>query len=227
MKNSSLSVIIPCYNSKKRIIRCVNAVKLSLDNLNHKFKLEIIVINDGSTDNTGDIINKISGIKVITHSENKGLSAARNSGISASDSEYIAFIDSDIEVEKKWFQKILNLLINDISIAGVTGHLKAPCPKKSNSLLERYLFSDYRGAKNIDEKMPLLYKWFVFSNTIMRRHVLEKIGGFDEKLISYGGEDTELAIRINKKFPNNLRKCSSAFSFHYSDKSLNQYRKNI
>ena len=227
MGSNSLSVVVPCYNSKKRIVACIDAIKLSLDSLNHKFKFEIIVINDGSTDSTGKCLKKIDEIKVITHSKNKGLSCARNSGIKASGSEYIAFIDSDVEVEKKWFQEMLGLLANDTSVVGVTGHLKSPFSNKSRSLLEKYLFSNYRGSKNIDNKTPLLYKWFVFSNTIIRRSVLEKTGCFDENLISYGGEDTELAIRINRDFPNNLRKCEGAVSVHCSDKTLNQYRKNM
>ena len=227
MENNSLSVVVPCYNSKKRIVACIDAIKLSLKNLDHKFKFEIIVINDGSTDSSDEYIKKMDKIKVITHSKNKGLSSARNSGIRASSSEYIAFLDSDIEVEKKWFQKMLDLLVNDASIAGVTGHLKSPFSNKSRSLLEKYLFSNYRGSKNTDSKTPLLYKWFVFSNTIIRRSVLEKTGCFDESLISYGGEDTELAIRINRDFPNNLRKCGGAVSIHYFDKTLNQYRKNM
>ncbi len=227
MENNSLSVVVPCYNSKKRIVACIDAIKLSLDNLDPKFKFEIIVINDGSTDSTEKHIKKMDRVKVITHSKNKGLSSARNSGIMASSSDFIAFVDSDIEVEKKWFQKMLSLLVNNTSIAGATGHLKPPFSNKSRSLLEKYLFSNYRGSKNIDNKTPLLYKWFVFSNTIIRRSILEKTGLFDEKLISYGGEDTELAIRINRVFPKNLRKCMDAVSIHYSDKTLNQYRKNM
>ena len=227
MKNNSLSVVVPCYNSKKRIVACIDAIKLSLKKLSHKLDLEIIVINDGSTDGTHQEIKNLEGVKIITHSKNKGLSSARNSGILASQSEYIAFIDSDIEVEESWFEKLLAILKKDDSIVGVIGHLRAPPSNTSDGLLEKYLFSNYRGAVNIDEKTPLLYNWFVFSNTVIRRAVLEKTGNFDEKIISYGGEDTELAIRINKVSPGNLRKCGEALSFHYCDKSLSQYKENM
>jgi glycosyltransferase involved in cell wall biosynthesis len=227
MKNNSLSVVVPCYNSKKRIIACINAIKLSFKHLSHKLKLEIIVINDGSTDGTDQEIKNLEGVQIITHSKNKGLSSARNSGIEASRSEYVAFIDSDIEVEQDWFEKMLTLLKKDDSIMGVTGHLRAPLSSSTDSLLAEYLFSNHRGAGDIDEKTPLLYNWFVFSNTVIRRRVLEKTGFFDEKLISYGGEDTELAIRINKIFPNSLRKCGAALSVHYYDKDLSQYKENM
>ena len=78
-------------------------------------------------------------------------------------------------------------------------------------------------AINIDKKSPLLYKWFVFSNTIIRRNILEKTGVFDEGLISYGGEDTELAIRIDKSFPESLRQNSQGVGYHVCNKSLKQY----
>jgi len=226
MENNTLSVVIPCYNSAKRIASCVDAVKLSLKGLSSSFAFEIIIVNDGSTDNTDNIIKKIDGIKIITHLKNNGLASARNSGINASDSKYIAFIDSDILVEKDWFFKILNIFNNDSSVVGITGNLKAPLNKKL-SLLDLYLFSNYRGIQNIDQKTPLLYNWFVFSNTIIRRSIINKVGSFDENLSSYGGEDTELSIRINKKFPKSLRKFCGAVAYHYSDKNLNQYMKNM
>ncbi len=227
MKNCSLSIVVPCYNSDKRIVACINAIKLSIENLPYKLRHEIIVVDDGSEDETAEIVSKIDGITIITHLKNKGLSAARNSGIHASQSEYIAFIDSDIILEKSWFYNMLDLFMKDDSILGITGQLKYPLTKKTKSLIDLYLFSNYRGIINIDKKSPLLYKWFVFSNTIIRRNILEKTGVFDEGLISYGGEDTELSIRINKKFPANLRKLNDAVAYHYCDKSLRQYSQNM
>jgi glycosyltransferase involved in cell wall biosynthesis len=86
-----LSIIIPAYNSAKYIYECVS----SLSN-NSTRNFEIIVINDGSIDNTGEILDNltIQNIKVF-HTENKGLSAARNKGVHESNGEYILFLDSD------------------------------------------------------------------------------------------------------------------------------------
>ena len=91
MKNNTLSVVIPCYNANKRIINCINSIKLSLKNLHPEFEFEIIVVDDGSTDETSNKIKKINDIRIITHSKNKGLSSARNSGINASQSKFIAY----------------------------------------------------------------------------------------------------------------------------------------
>lgn len=88
-----LSIIIPVYNVEEYIYDCLYSV-LNIDNLNY----EIILINDGSTDRSGDIIKefakKYHNIKIIEQ-ENKGLSAARNKGIQNAIGEYILFVDSD------------------------------------------------------------------------------------------------------------------------------------
>ena len=87
-----VSVIIPTYNSEKYIKECINSV------INQTYKnLEIIVIDDKSTDKTLEVIKTIKDkrIKVITLSKNKGVSNARNIGIKKSTGDYISFIDSD------------------------------------------------------------------------------------------------------------------------------------
>lgn len=93
MNTSNLvSVIIPVYNCEEYLDRCVNSVLMqSYDNI------EIIIVNDGSTDNSPDICdmyNKLDNIHVI-HQKNMGLSIARNNGAIAATGQFIMFIDSD------------------------------------------------------------------------------------------------------------------------------------
>ena len=96
MKNPTVSVIIPTYNRAHLVGRAIKSV------LNQTYRdFEIIVVDDGSTDNTKDIIKefqkKDKRIKYIPYEKNKGGSAARNTGIKAAKGEYIAFLDSDDE----------------------------------------------------------------------------------------------------------------------------------
>ena len=86
-KENILSIIIPVYNCEKYIYQCIESI-ISYKNI------EIIVINDGSTDNTKEVLEKIEGIKVF-HNENHGVSYARNYGIEKAIGKYIMFIDSD------------------------------------------------------------------------------------------------------------------------------------
>ena len=92
-KKFSLSVIIPAYNAEKYICTSVESVCKS-----YYQKMEIIIVNDGSTDNTEEIIKQLSDkdrrIKYVTQS-NSGLSAARNKGMSMATGEYVLFLDSD------------------------------------------------------------------------------------------------------------------------------------
>lgn len=103
-----ISVIIPVYNVEKYISECLESL------INQTYKnLEIILINDGSRDNSGAICDKYkekdSRIKVI-HKENGGVSLARNSGLEIAKGDYIAFVDGDDYLDKEYFEKLLKIL---------------------------------------------------------------------------------------------------------------------
>lgn len=106
--NPLVSVIIPVYNVEKYLRRCLNSV------IDQEYKnIEIILVNDGSTDNSLEIAisykEKDKRIKVFSQ-ENQGLSAARNMGLDKSHGEYITFIDSDDYVSKDYVSYMFNLL---------------------------------------------------------------------------------------------------------------------
>ncbi len=94
MTSPAVSVIIPLYNSEKYIKKCIS----SLINQTCSCKYEIVVVNDGSTDNSVDIINSMKcdrcDIRIINQ-PNSGVSVARNTGVANAMGEYIAFVDSD------------------------------------------------------------------------------------------------------------------------------------
>lgn len=92
MNKSFVSVIIPVYNAEKTILRCVKSI---LSQVYSNF--EIIIVDDGSTDNTWTLIsqfNSYSKVRIIRQ-ENRGVSVARNVGINLAQGEYLAFIDAD------------------------------------------------------------------------------------------------------------------------------------
>lgn len=117
MENELISIIVPVYNVSKYLERCISSI------INQSYQnIEIILINDGSTDNSGEICNKYSlldnRIKVI-HKTNGGLSDARNCGIKNSSGDYIMFIDSDDVVNFNIVECLYNIIIKydtDISI---------------------------------------------------------------------------------------------------------------
>lgn len=114
-----ISIIIPAYNIENYIAKCLDSL------LNQTYRnLEIIVVDDGSSDNTGKVIDdyssKYDNIKVI-HKKNAGVSAARNSGIEVVSGEYIGFVDGDDTVDKEMFEVLIENAIKydaDISHCG-------------------------------------------------------------------------------------------------------------
>ncbi|MBM7014845.1 glycosyltransferase [Enterobacter cloacae] len=113
--NKKLSIVVPCYNSSEFIAECLSSI---LPNLSAE--MELIIINDGSTDNSADIIDDLTqnhrdkNITII-HQINSGLSSARNKGISMATGKYISFLDSDDIFHENFWLEILPIL-NDSSI---------------------------------------------------------------------------------------------------------------
>lgn len=114
-KQHLVSVIVPVYNTKEYLIKCLESI------INQTYtNLEIIIIDDGSNDGSYDICDKYleldSRIKVI-HNTNRGVSVTRNIGIDIATGKYILFIDSDDWVEKNYIEVLYNNIQNsDISI---------------------------------------------------------------------------------------------------------------
>ncbi len=120
MDDNLISIIIPVYNVEKYLKKCINSV------INQSYKnLEIILIDDGSTDKSGIILDEYSKIDKrikVYHKKNGGLSSARNYGIKRSNGSYICFIDSDDFISKYMIENLLNNLLktkSDISICGM------------------------------------------------------------------------------------------------------------
>lgn len=111
MNKVLVSVIVPIYNVEKYVERCVQSIMEQ--DYEH---IEIILVDDGSSDGSGDIINRMalqdSRIRVI-HEKNMGVSAARNSGMEIATGEYIVFVDGDDYIEKDCVRYFLDLILDN------------------------------------------------------------------------------------------------------------------
>ena len=113
-----ITVVIPVYNAEKYLRRCVSSV------CNQTFQnIEVLLINDGSTDNSGEICEQIANedirIKVF-HQQNSGSSIARNAGLDKASGNIIAFVDSDDHIDPSMFEKMYNLMhSNNLEIVEV------------------------------------------------------------------------------------------------------------
>lgn len=192
-QNPRVSVVIPTYNRAHLIHRAIKSV------LDQTYKdLEIIIVDDGSKDNTEDIVKnfKNNKIRYIKHKKNKGASAARNTGVKASRGEYIAFQDSDDE----WFPDKLEKQIKafNTSSPGVgvvySGFYKVEGDKKI------YVPNDDRFTyKEGNIHGELLKGNFVGTPAVLiKKECFEKVKYFDEYIPAL--EDWELWIEISKHY---------------------------
>jgi len=192
MKSEALvSVIIPCFNSEKWI-------KFTLESVyQQSYKnIEIILIDDGSTDNTKSIIkNYYKDIKYI-FKKNEGPAAARNVGLKIATGEYIAFLDSDDLWDHQKIKKQVDYLDNHGEIALVFNNVKV-----INEENEIQYITNKKVPMNKKKLIRDLYLGKIGMNTptiMIRRSVFDEVNGFDESLKRR--EDHYLMIEIAAKF---------------------------
>lgn len=108
MNYRKVSVIVPVYNVEKYFCRCIDSIK------NQTYEnLEIILVDDGSTDNSGNMCDEIAKTDdriVVIHKENGGLSDARNAGLDISTGDYIGFVDSDDYIDADFYKLLVDNL---------------------------------------------------------------------------------------------------------------------
>ena len=214
-----ISIIVPVFNGGDPFHDCVSSL-LKIDFPNNK--LQVILIDDGSTDNTAQWLNEQklpSNFEIITHDENTGRASARNSGLKFVRGDIIIFLDADMVVKPDFVEQHV-MAISKSEVVAVSGLLISdPGQQKTN--LQYYLF-EYRkrGAKQFGENNPIPFNYLITGNMSVKRKVVNECGLFDEKYIGYGGEDTDYAIRLWELYPNGLRFSSKATSIHYHNETI-------
>lgn len=201
-----ISIIIPVYNTDKYLDKCLDSI------LNQTYEnLEIICINDGSTDNSKNILDfyeKKDGRIIVVHKDNEGVSAARNVGLKIATGDYIGFVDSDDYIEKDMYQVLADTLTTsgaDIASCGYNinngeetipainkGSMPTKVLKTEDFLYYIYKRDEYKGVAG--------YLW----TRLFKREIIKS---YENIFVSfrpeYGGADdlvfiAETAIRCEK-----------------------------
>lgn len=193
-----VSVIIPCYNSEDYIDECISSV------LNQTYKnIEIIVVDDGSTDMSLDVLNRFKNLKVLRQ-DNSGACVARNNGLKKSKGKYIKFLDSDDFLEIDIIKKQV-LLAEDSSEDTI---FYGDCYLFKN--IDRYYQELFVGDE--DQAAKLLIKDIFTPTPLHRKWMLEKVGGFDERFRN--GQEWNLHVRL----------ASEGFIFKHHEDPVFNYR---
>ena len=186
-KKPLVSVVVAAYNAERTIVACLE----SLLRLEYP-RIELIVVDDGSSDDTGALISGFQGIRVVRLSTNQGLSAARNAGIEASSGEIVAFTDADCRVDSDWLGRLVESLKSD-DYVGVGGH--NIIPEEMNQVAAAvgvapggpiHIMLTDRVAEHIPG-----------CNMAFYRSILDEVGGFDSRF-RVAGDDVDLCWRIQQ-----------------------------
>jgi hypothetical protein len=181
-----VSVIIPTYNRTRYLSKAIDSV------LSQTYKdYEIIVVDDGSTDNTKEVLQKYMGKIKYLYQENKGIAAARNFGIRNSTGDFIGFLDND----DQWLPNKLEIQIKTLE---KNSKLAFVC-SASHVIDEQGSIIDFWRVKSKESFENLFEGNFILCLTVlMRRQCLDKIGGFD--IAVSGSDDWDMWLRLSKSY---------------------------
>ena len=198
-----ISVIIPLYNKEKHIANTLQTV------FAQTFQdFEIVIIDDGSTDDSVEKVNEIKDSRIrLIHQENAGVSAARNKGIAEARHDYIAFLDADDEWKPEYLEKQIDLIhrFPECQVYACAYELKAK-EKITPISLNKILFQDEKGIlTNYFEVASCSHPPLWTSAVVLKKEAIQSIGGFPvgikagEDLLTWSRLAVKYKIAYNKK----------------------------
>ena len=185
MSNPSVSVVVPAYNCAPTIAPLL----MALANQAGNDDIEVIVVDDGSSDETSTVVASFPGV-VYLRQDNAGPAAARNAGLRRARGDIIFFTDADCVPAPDWI-KTARAPLADPAVGVVAGSYGILNPE---SLLARCVHDEILFRHRV--LMPRYPKYFGSFNFCARRKVLEAVGGFDTDYRWASGEDNDLSYRI-------------------------------
>jgi glycosyltransferase involved in cell wall biosynthesis len=180
-----VSIIVPAYNASATIGKTLEA--LFKQNCFQPF--EVIVVDDGSIDNTGEIVCSFTAVKYIRQ-DNAGPASARNLGAGSARGEYLAFTDSDCIPHEDWISQLMAGFVQE-HVGVVAGSYGIANPE---SLLARCINAEILWRHG--HLMPDFPKSFGSYNFCVKKNVFDAVGGFNTDYRSASGEDNDLCYKI-------------------------------
>jgi len=179
----SLSIIIPVKNEAANLEKCLRSIR---DARSVNLSYELVVVDNGSTDNTVDVASKYEAtVYVVPDATVAGL---RNYGAEHASGEILAFLDADCTVEPNWFDSIVPYVSN----SQVNCFGSPPGIPERSTWVQRCWYQIRRKGKPSDP--PLKVEWLESMNLFVRRDIFQSVNGFDTSLITC--EDYDLGVRL-------------------------------
>lgn len=204
-----VSVVVPVHNAAATLATCVEAV-IALDDPG--VESEAVFVDNGSTDESRDILRSYEPRIRVVSERRRGPSAARNAGVRATLSDLLAFTDADCVPEPQWLAELVAAAraYPDASIIG--GPILAWRPATFAARFSERMFDQERAVGAT--RLP----YVISANLCTRRDVLDAVGGFDETLRT--GEDVDLSYRVNAACPGRLVFAGRAVVRHVNPDTL-------
>jgi len=206
--------VVPVYNGANTIAQTIECI------LKQSYRpAEILVVNDGSTDQTADVLNTFGSQIIPIHKPNGGPASARNCGVKRAAGELIAFTDSDCVPDPDWLSRLVAAFTADM-IAGVGGRIESA----GTTMLGEYV--DFAGFLNPhpDERGEIPY--LITANACFVREVLLRANGFNERFRKPGGEEPELCWRI-RQLGYGFRLAADALVLHHHRQTVHSLIKTL
>lgn len=192
-----ISFVIPAYNEEKYLPKCLESV--IKEKKRGKHDIEIIVVNNASTDNTREVILSYPEV-ILVDEMRKGLAAARQAGFKASTGDLIANIDSDSILTPDWTDNVISQFTKNPKLVALSGpFIYHDMSMFSNFLVRIWYCLDY-GLYLFHRFILRVSSHLQGGNFVVRRSALEQIGGFDQAF-PFWGEDTHIAKQLNPLGP--------------------------
>jgi GT2 family glycosyltransferase len=209
----SVSIIIPTFNGAARIGNCLDALLKQIAEHN----AEILVVNDGSTDTTGEVVARYSGVRLITQA-NAGPAAARNRGAVEAQGTIILFTDDDCVPMPDWLEAMLQPF-EDPNIVGAKGIYRT----NQKSLVARFVQIDYEDRYRLMAGHDCIDFIDTYSAAFQRDRFLE-MTGYDTSFPVACAEDIELSYRMSARGWK-MKFVPQAVVYHTHPDALSKYLK--
>lgn len=183
-----ISVVIPVYNGEVTIARCLDSL---LAQAHRQFQVEVIVVDDCSTDRTREILTAYSGVRSIFLSVNQGPAGARNRGAAESQGSIVLFTDADCIPESDWLHEMVEPFHKDSRVIGVKGVYRTRQPQITARFVQLE-YEDKYDKMAQDQEIDFIDTYAAAYRTA----VFLEMGGFDGRFPVACAEDVDLSFRM-------------------------------
>lgn len=193
-----VSIVIPVYNNVRLTAVCLNALLRELGSI----PVEVIVVDDGSSDGTHEYLESCSGIRLVTHARNEGVVQSINDGAAVARGRYLHLLNNDTIVTPRWMTPLLRTFESRDRVGAVGSQLRAPdgSVSEAGAVIWRdgngTNFGRGRSAKDPAVAFPREVDYCSAASMMVRTDLFRDLGGFSQEFSPAYYEDADLCFRL-------------------------------